>query len=98
MGRDYTSKKVSDYLETLISVYTNLNPCDTKCGYACSDHASWMKSGYAAGFTFEGLFEEHSPYIHGSADTIDHIDFKHMREFVRLGLAWVVETGISKRM
>jgi hypothetical protein len=34
-----------------------------------------------------------SPYIHSDKDTVEHIDFDHMSEFVRICIAFAVELG-----
>ena len=60
-------------------------------GYGCSDHASWSKAGYKSTFSFESLFEDHSPYIHTTEDTVEHIDFGHVAEFVKAVVGWGIE-------
>jgi len=63
------------------------------CGYACSDHASWDRAGYAAAFPFEAPFGEANPYAHTDQDTIAILNIDHGLQFVRLGIGFMVELG-----
>lgn len=87
---DNTDEALTGLLHELIERYTDLPVKETRCGYACSDHYSWHIAGYPAAALFEGYFEEMSPYIHTTRDTVDKIDFDHMAEFVRVALAYAL--------
>jgi len=63
----------------------------TKCNYACSDHASWHRLGYAAVFPFETSFRNSNRAIHTSRDTMAKLDMEHAMKYVRLGLAFMTE-------
>jgi len=91
IATDNTSNEASAFLRVLADNYCGIPWVNTKCGYGCSDHASWHQLGYPAVFTFESDFNDHSPYIHTSDDTVEHISFEHIAEFVKLVLAWGVE-------
>lgn len=39
---------------------------ETKCDYACSDHASWERAGYPAVFTIESSFANSNQNIHSA--------------------------------
>lgn len=56
-----------------------------------SDHASWRKHGFPSGFVIESSFDDSSPYIHTSGDTIDKLSFDHMKEFAKLAIGFAVE-------
>ena len=88
---DYTDSKSTSFLRMVMQEYTDREIRESRCGYGCSDHASWTKAGYRSAFPFEGLFEESSPYIHKKTDTIDHIDFEHMSSFVRAAVGYAIE-------
>jgi len=88
---DYTTPEVTDFHRKLIGTYLTIPYRETKCGYACSDHAPWFKAGYPASFTIESEFDKSSPYIHKKQDTVEHIDFDHMKEFAKLTLSFAVE-------
>ena len=62
--------------------------------YGCSDHFSWYKVGVDSIFTFESSFQDHSPYIHTTEDTIDHISMEHVAEFSKVIIAFAVELGL----
>jgi len=80
----------------LVDLYLDIPYVETKCGYACSDHASWRKAGYPSSFTIESAFENSNHYIHSTSDRIDISDefsFSHMLEFSKLAVAFAVELG-----
>lgn len=89
--QDFTDPELTRFLKKLIDRYTSMNWVDTKCGYACSDHASWVKYGYRAAFPFEGAFNEHSPFVHTPKDDITTVDFEQMAEFARLAISFATE-------
>jgi len=41
-----------------------------KCGYGCSDHASWNAQGYPASMPFESSMARDNPTIHTAKDTL----------------------------
>lgn len=47
----------------------------TKCGYACSDHASASKAGYPSAFVIESDFKYSDNKIHTTQDRIEFLDF-----------------------
>lgn len=79
---DFVDPDLTDWMETLIHKYLAIPPARTKCGYACSDHASFRKAGYPSSFIIESKFEDSNQNIHTQQDTIDHpeFSFEHMRE------------------
>lgn len=88
---DYTNKDLTAYLKTLIDVYVKQPVKHARCGYACSDHASWTAKGFAAVMPFEASFETDNPNIHSSNDTMDKLSLNHMTSFVKLATAFAVE-------
>ncbi len=95
--RDYTDNELSDYIAALISNYIKVPVAYSKCGYGCSDHASWNEQGIPAAFPCETSFEDHNPYIHSSADSMSLLNLEHMTNFTKLGLAYVIEmAGVEK--
>ncbi|KAJ3105202.1 Leucine aminopeptidase 1 [Phlyctochytrium planicorne] len=96
LATDFTDKEISNFVKSLVDTYSGIGWKDTQCGYACSDHASWTKAGYAAGFTFEADFEDHSPYIHTTNDDVTHIDFEHVAKFSKVVVAFAVELSYAK--
>lgn len=66
---------------------------EQKCGYGCSDHASWLSEGYKATCLAEAgpRDSELNPNIHSSGDSIEKLDMEFLRIFGELGLAFAVE-------
>ncbi|PPQ77340.1 hypothetical protein CVT25_010922 [Psilocybe cyanescens] len=93
---DFTDDGLSNFNKALVDLYLDIPYAETKCGYACSDHASWEKAGYRASFTIESTFENSNKNIHSTNDRIDISDefsFSHMLEFSKLAVAFAVELG-----
>jgi leucyl aminopeptidase len=93
---DYTDGGQNDFLTRLIQTYLpTLQIGSDKCGYACSDHASWNAQGYAASMPFEAAFNQDNPFIHTANDTYANSgnQAEHSLKFARMGLAYAVELG-----
>jgi leucyl aminopeptidase len=85
---DFVDPDLTAFTNQLIDEYTNLPRSDSTCGYACSDHASYYRSGYPSATTFEALT---CPQIHQTGDDLNLIVWSQVEQFVFLGLAYVVE-------
>ncbi|KAG8955714.1 Leucine aminopeptidase 1 [Tulasnella sp. 424] len=97
---DFVDPGLTDFIKTLIDKYLSIPYVETKCGYACSDHASWSKAGYRSAFSIESSFENSNHYIHSTNDRIDISDefsFDHMLEFSKLAAALAIELGGWKK-
>lgn len=93
---DFTNPKLTQFNKGLVEEYLSIPYVETKCGYACSDHASWEKAGYPATFTIESAFGNSNRNIHSANDRIDISDefsFSHMLEFSKLAVALAIELG-----
>lgn len=93
---DHTHQQQNTFLVKLIKHYLpELTVGTTRCGYACSDHASWSRRGYPASFPFETALENLNPYIHTAHDTLDNSDRQGQQalKFSKLALAYAVELG-----
>jgi leucyl aminopeptidase len=91
---DYTDSEQNTFLAQLIGTYLpGLKIGYDKCGYACSDHASWSGLGYPTSMPFEATFARDNPYIHTSKDTYANSGNQaaHALKFARLAAAFVVE-------
>ncbi|GAA6051063.1 hypothetical protein JCM3770_005480 [Rhodotorula araucariae] len=93
--QDFVDPDFTAYLTTVIEEYAQIPVAKTKCGYACSDHASWSKVGAPSAFTIESAFEDSDKNIHSSRDTIDQegYSFDHIEQFARVAVALAVELG-----
>jgi len=93
---DFTDHSLTKFNKQLVEMYLDIPATETRCGYACSDHASWMKANYPSVFTIESKFENSNKNIHSSDDRIDiseEFSFSHMLEFSKLAVAFAIELG-----
>jgi len=93
---DWTNPKLTQFNKGLVEEYLSIPFAETRCGYACSDHASWFKAGYPAIFTIESVFANSNRNIHSANDRIDISDefsFSHLLEFSKLAVAFAIELG-----
>jgi bacterial leucyl aminopeptidase len=91
---DNTDPAQTDFLGTLAGTYVPEFPVSTDaCGYACSDHASWTRAGFASVFPFEATLDTYDPNIHSEGDTLEVSgnNADHAAKFAKLGVAYVVE-------
>lgn len=88
---DYTDAGFTDYLTRIVDTYAQIPWSKDRCGYGCSDHASWNRAGYPAAMPFETTMRGMNPNIHTPRDTLDRLDFGHGAQYVRLGVAYMVE-------
>ncbi|GLB43296.1 putative peptidase M28 family protein [Lyophyllum shimeji] len=94
---DYVDAGLNTFLGSLITAYSRL-PFVTspKCGYACSDHASWYNQGYPTCLPFEARYGDDNPVIHTSSDTVSVSGFSwsHTLEYTKIAVAFAYELGI----
>jgi leucyl aminopeptidase len=90
---DHTDARQNAFLGQLIDRYVGASWGTTRCGYACSDHASWTRYGYPASMPFEARFTDANRRIHPADDTLarsnDNAD--HAAAFARLAAAYAIE-------
>ncbi|PSS00653.1 leucine aminopeptidase 1 [Coniella lustricola] len=90
---DYVDKKLTDFIKKVVTEYCDIPFVETKCGYACSDHASASKAGYPSAFVIESAFEDSDKHIHSTDDTLKYLSFDHMLQHAKLTLAFAYELG-----
>lgn len=93
---DYTNAAQNDFIAALAAAYVpESRVLTSRCGYACSDHASWTNNGFAASFPFEAPLGSDNPHIHTRGDTLAKSgnNATHATRFARLALAYAVELG-----
>lgn len=90
---DNVDSELSAFTGKLIDAYAGVPRGSTRCGYGCSDHASWTKKGYPAAMAFESSFEGMNHDIHTERDTLATSggDASHSVPFARLAVAFAVE-------
>lgn len=90
---DFVDPKLTGFIKKVVDEYCEIPYVETKCGYACSDHASASKAGYPSAFVIESAFEYSDKHIHNTDDTIEYLSFDHMLQHARLTLAFAYELG-----
>ncbi|KAF5383645.1 hypothetical protein D9615_003820 [Tricholomella constricta] len=94
---DYVDAGLNTFLGQIITAYSRL-PFVTspKCGYACSDHASWYNQGYPTSLPFEARYGDDNPTIHSSSDTtaVNGFSWSHTLEYTKIAVAFAYELGI----
>jgi bacterial leucyl aminopeptidase len=93
MMSDFTNTAQNEFLGRLIDEYVKVPWGYSRCGYGCSDHASWTAAGYPASMPFESTMEDINKKIHTPQDTLQSAggDAKHSAKFAKLATAFVVE-------
>lgn len=90
---DFVDPGLTGFIKTTIEEYCDIPWVETKCGYACSDHASASKAGYPSAFVIESAFENSDPHIHSTEDKIEYLSFDHMLQHAKMTLGLVYELG-----
>lgn len=91
---DYTNSQQNAFIAQLIAAYLpGLTVGYDRCGYGCSDHASWDAQGYPTSMPFESSMARDNPSIHTSRDTLANSGNQtaHALKFARLAAAYMVE-------
>lgn len=93
---DFTSPWLRSYLESRNNTYIKAKLIDDKCGYACSDHASWYRQGYATLMPFEADTSRMNKKIHTANDKVDETSsFRHALVFSKIALVFAMDLGNS---
>lgn len=92
---DFVDPGLTAFIKKVIEAYCEIPWVETKCGYACSDHASASKAGYPSAFVIESEFGESDNHIHGTDDLIEYLSFDHMLQHARMTLGLVYELGFA---
>lgn len=93
---DFTDSAQNDFLAKLVTAYQpGVTVGYSRCGYACSDHASWHNQGFPASFPFETLDGDDNPFIHTANDTYANSGNQaaHALKFAKLAASFAVELG-----
>jgi bacterial leucyl aminopeptidase len=92
---DFTSPAQNAFLAALIERYTTATWGVDRCGYACSDHASWHRVGVPASMPHETRSRDRNQHIHTARDTLEVSgnNATHAAKFARLAAAYAIELG-----
>ncbi|KAF3930777.1 hypothetical protein ABW20_dc0102847 [Dactylellina cionopaga] len=92
---DYVDPGLTNFIKKVITTYCDIPYVETKCGYACSDHASASKAGYQSAFVIESDFKYSNKKIHTTEDKIEYLSISHMLQHAKLTLALALELGLA---
>lgn len=91
---DFTSSWLREYLKSINEAYLNVTILEGKCGYGCSDHASWYRQSYPTLMPFEARLESMNPNIHTSRDVISrNLNFSHSAVFTKIAVIMAMDLG-----
>lgn len=93
---DYVDPGLTEFIKEVVTTYCTIPFVETKCGYACSDHASASKAGYPSAFVIESDFKYSDKKIHTTEDKLEYLDFNHMLQHARLTLGLAYELAFAK--
>jgi len=95
---DFTSPWLRDYLRAINTTYLNVEILDDKCGYGCSDHASWYRRGFPTLMPTEAKFNSMFNFIHTEKDVISSVmSFEHSLIFSKIALIMAMDLGNSNQ-
>lgn len=87
---DFTSPELRQLVADINKLYLNIEIVDDKCGYGCSDHASWYRQGFPTVMPTEATFNQMNKKIHTSDDVINsQSSFEHAAIFSKIAVAFV---------
>ncbi|KAL1962618.1 hypothetical protein VTN77DRAFT_9332 [Rasamsonia byssochlamydoides] len=92
---DYVDRPLTQFIKDVITEYCDIPYVDTKCGYACSDHASASRYGYPSAFVMEAEFQNSDKKIHSTEDLIKYLSFDHMLQHAKMSLAFAYELAFA---
>lgn len=92
---DYVDPGLTNFIKKAVEEYCDIPYVETKCGYACSDHASASKYGYPSAFVIESDFKYSDNNIHTSRDTIELLSFDHMLQHAKMTLGYAYELAMA---
>lgn len=92
---DNVDSSLTTFLGKLIDAYVGVQWTTMKCGYGCSDHASWTRNGFPSSMAFESTMKGMNNKIHTANDTLANSggNAAHSVHFAKLGVAFAVEVA-----
>jgi leucyl aminopeptidase len=93
---DFVDPGLTEFIKEVVTEYCDIPYILTKCGYACSDHASASKAGYPSAFVIESDFKYSDNKIHTTEDKIEYLSFDHMLQHARLTLGLAYELAFAE--
>lgn len=93
---DFVDEGLTTFIKEVVTEYCDIPYVLTKCGYACSDHASASKYGYPSAFVIESDFKYSDNKIHTTEDKIEYLSFDHMLQHAKMTLGFAYEMAFAK--
>ena len=93
---DFVDAGLTEFIKEVVTEYCDIPYVLTKCGYACSDHASASKYGYPSAFVIESDFKYSDKKIHTTEDKIEYLSFDHMLQHAKMTLGFAYEMAMAK--
>ncbi|KAL8759296.1 MAG: hypothetical protein Q9184_003659 [Pyrenodesmia sp. 2 TL-2023] len=93
---DFVNPELTEFIKEIVTEYCEIPYVLTKCGYACSDHASASKAGYPSAFVIESDFKYSDSKIHTMEDKMEYLSFDHMLQHAKLTLGVAYELAFAK--
>ncbi|MDZ4082025.1 MAG: M28 family peptidase, partial [Bdellovibrionales bacterium] len=88
---DFTSLSMRDHLAKINATYIGATIIEDKCGYGCSDHASWYKNGFPTLMPFEATKKRMNSNIHTERDVVNaQSSFRHSAMFTKIAVAFLM--------
>lgn len=93
---DIVDAELTDLCKVLAPAYTKLKILDGGCGYSCTDNFAWTRFGFPACAVSEASPQKGklNPGVHTEKDTIDNVNINYSAEHTKLGLSFIIETGM----
>lgn len=94
--QDYTDAKLTDFLVKLATKYVGIERSKigfSRCGYGCSDHASWHREGFSAAMPSEASMRNMNKKLHTKDDKMEYLSLDHSERFLKLAVSFVVEAA-----
>lgn len=91
---DFTSAWMRELLTGINANYLNVKIVEDRCGYGCSDHASWYRQGYPTLMPFEATMRTMNKNIHTTRDVVTpQMSWNHSLVFTKIAVALAMELG-----
>ena len=88
---DYTSQNLTQLAQELAEDFLEMEVSLVRCGYACSDHASWTKYSFPSFMPAEEQMGSSVSRIHSTSDINDgNLNAAYSAKFSQLALAFIV--------
>ncbi|MEW6056803.1 MAG: M20/M25/M40 family metallo-hydrolase [Bdellovibrionota bacterium] len=89
---DYVDQNLTLWTQQVFGLYVGGDIRVARCGYACSDHASWHRYGFSTVMPAESPLSQMNPRLHTPEDLWDEqLDAEFAAQFAKLAYAFAAE-------